>query len=56
VTAREEQVRSQGRYVTGFARAFYARFLKGRVAESSLALITNMAGSAPYEELRLKAK
>ena len=25
-----------------------------RVAESAIALITNMAGSTPYEELRLK--
>jgi len=27
-----------------------------RVAESAIGLITNMAASAPYEELRLKAK
>ena len=27
-----------------------------RVAESGLGLITNMAGSAPYEDLRLKGK
>ena len=27
-----------------------------RVAESAIGLITNMAGSAPYEELRLKTK
>ena len=27
-----------------------------RVAESALGLITNMAGSAPYEELRLKGR
>ncbi len=27
-----------------------------RVAESAIGLITNMAASAPYEELRLKSK
>lgn len=27
-----------------------------RVAESGIGLITNMAGSVPYEELRLKGK
>ena len=27
-----------------------------RVAESGIGLITNMAASAPYEELRLKGK
>jgi hypothetical protein len=27
-----------------------------RVAESGMGLITNMASSAPYEELRLKGK
>ena len=27
-----------------------------RVAESAIGLITNMAGSTPYEELRLKGK
>ena len=27
-----------------------------RVAESAIGLITNMSSSAPYEELRLKAK
>jgi hypothetical protein len=27
-----------------------------RVAEPALGLITNMAGSAPYEDIRLKGK
>ena len=30
--------------------------MKPRVAESAMGLITNMATSAPYEELRLKGK